>query len=222
MAYPAYIREKARQLRIEKKLTIDQIAERLAVSRTTIYYWVGDLPIPWTARQSAAQRRGSRGMRQKYRLMREAEYERGLEEYLEFLWVPTFRDFVTLFLTEGYKRNRNTASIANSDPAAVRLANIWLRRLSRNPIRYSLQYHADQDLDEIRRFWAGVVRIDPSGIHLQRKSNSNGLTGRSWRSQHGVLTVEANDTYLRARLQSWMDCIRDEWELADTLGRDGA
>lgn len=46
MAYPSYIREKARQLRIEKKLTIDELAERLALSRSTIYYWVRDIPIP--------------------------------------------------------------------------------------------------------------------------------------------------------------------------------
>jgi len=31
-----YLREKARQLRVEKKLTIDQLAERLALSRSTI------------------------------------------------------------------------------------------------------------------------------------------------------------------------------------------
>jgi orotate phosphoribosyltransferase-like protein len=35
------MREKARKLRREKELTIDEIAERLAVSRTTVYFWVG-------------------------------------------------------------------------------------------------------------------------------------------------------------------------------------
>jgi len=44
--YPPYLREKARSLRRERKLTIDQLAERLALPRTTIYYWVRDLPIP--------------------------------------------------------------------------------------------------------------------------------------------------------------------------------
>jgi transcriptional regulator with XRE-family HTH domain len=46
MAYPMYVREKARELRCNKKLTIDELAERLAISRSTIYYWVKDLPIP--------------------------------------------------------------------------------------------------------------------------------------------------------------------------------
>ena len=40
--YPPYLREKARQLRRERKLTIDQLAECLALPRTTVYYWVRD------------------------------------------------------------------------------------------------------------------------------------------------------------------------------------
>ncbi|MEA2202107.1 MAG: hypothetical protein QOI89_2703 [Solirubrobacteraceae bacterium] len=32
-------------MRVERRLTIDQIAERLALPRSTIYYWVRDLPI---------------------------------------------------------------------------------------------------------------------------------------------------------------------------------
>lgn len=59
MAYPAYVREKARELRITKKLTIDELAERLSLSRTSIYYWVRDIPIPRRTEQlqnSAAAR----------------------------------------------------------------------------------------------------------------------------------------------------------------------
>jgi excisionase family DNA binding protein len=33
-------------MRIERKLTIDQLAEQLALSRSTVYFWVRDLPIP--------------------------------------------------------------------------------------------------------------------------------------------------------------------------------
>jgi hypothetical protein len=46
MAHPAYLRETARALLVRRKLTIDELAERLALSRSTIYYWVRDLPIP--------------------------------------------------------------------------------------------------------------------------------------------------------------------------------
>jgi transcriptional regulator with XRE-family HTH domain len=103
MAHAAYLREKAIQLRKQRELTIDELAERLALSRSTIDYWVKDVPIPRTERQTAAQRCAAQRNGQKYRLIREAEYEWGLDEYRQFLQVPTFRDFVGMYIAEGYR-----------------------------------------------------------------------------------------------------------------------
>jgi excisionase family DNA binding protein len=211
MAHASYLREKAIQLRKERELTIDELAERLALHRSTIYYWVKDVPIPRTELQTAAQRRAARLNGQKYRLIREAEYERGLEEYMEFLSVPTFREFVTMYIAEGYKRDRNRVSVANSDLAVIRLSTAWLRRLSRRPVTFSFQFHEDQDPEALRAFWGRELRVTPDSIRPQRKSNSSRLASRIWRCEHGVLTVRASDTSLRARLQAWMDCLRDEW-----------
>jgi hypothetical protein len=214
MAYPGYIREKARQLRTEKKLTIDEIAERLSISRTTIYYWVRDLPIPrkpangWS---ESARRKGSKAMQAKYRALREAAYKSGKDEFRVLHACPTFRDFVCMYIGEGYKRDRNVVSICNSDPAVVRLGAHWIRRLTKHPIAFAFQYHADQDPADIRTFWGQLLDIEAAAIKCQRKSNSGKLNGRSWRSKHGVLQVRTADTYLRARLGAWMDCVRDEW-----------
>jgi transcriptional regulator with XRE-family HTH domain len=106
MAHPTYIREKARQLRRDKHLTIDQLAERLAISRTTAYYWVRDLPIPMTAAESLAQRRASEVTSRKARLLREAAYAEGLKWFAFFSVDPLFRDFVCMYIGEGYKRCR--------------------------------------------------------------------------------------------------------------------
>ena len=76
---------------------------------------------------------------------------------------------------------------------------------------YAIQFHADQDLAALRAFWARALGIVASEIRMQRKSNSNQLTGRTWRSEHGVLAVKVNDTLLRARLDGWMDSLRESW-----------
>jgi len=76
--------------------------------------------------------------------------------------------------------------------------------------RFSLD-HADQDLEQLRQFWGKLVSVEPGQIRLQRKSNTSGLAARTWRSKYGVLTICANDTYLRAELQAWMDFIMGEW-----------
>jgi hypothetical protein len=212
--YPPYLRQKARQLRREKKLTIDELAECLALPRSTIYYWVRDLPIRRKERAEwpeSARLAASRAIRRKYRLLREAAYEEGRAMFAALEAEPTFRDFVNLYIGEAYKRCRNTVSLGNSDPAVVRIAAHWIRRLSTNRIAYSIQYHADQDLNELRMFWGSQLGIDPGSIRLQRKSNSNQLGTTRWRSRYGVLTVASGDTYLRARLQAWMDRLREQW-----------
>ena len=218
MAHSAYLRQKARSLRIERKLTIDELAERLALSRSTIYYWVRDLPIPGSGSgggwPDAARAAAARANRRKHRLLRRAAYAEGVASFDKFAEQRGFREFICLYIAEGYKRNRNCVSICNSDAAVVRLSVAWIRRLTNKPIGFSIQYHADQDLDELRAFWGETLGIDADAIRLQRKSNSGRLKGRSWRSEHGVLTICVSDTYLRARLQAWIDRLKEEWNRA--------
>jgi hypothetical protein len=211
MTYPPYLREKARKLRQEKRMTIDQLAECLALPRTTIYDWVRDLPIPRTTRQNLAQRLGSRAMQLKYRRLHEAAYEEGRSTFAKLSRDPTFRDFVCLYIAEGYKRNRNRVSIANSDPRVMKVAARWMKELSTNRLSLSLQYHADQDPEALKLFWCRELGIHARSFRYLRKSNSGELTGRTWRCAHGVLTLIAEDTLLRARLQGWIDCLQEQW-----------
>lgn len=138
--------------------------------------------------------------------------------YAAYLWQ---RDFVALYIAEGYKRDRNRVSVANSDERVIALAVSWMRLLATRSPTYPVQYHADQNLDEICAFWGDVLEIDGSKIALQRKSSSSQLKYRTWRSKHGVLTARISDTSLRARLQAWIDRIREDWSL-DSAGHFGA
>jgi excisionase family DNA binding protein len=215
MTYPPYLREKARQLRRERQLTIDELADRLALSRSTIYYWVKDLPISGSraggSRPGRARRKGNRAMQAKYRRLREEAYELGRWEFPRLAREPLFRDFVCLYIAEGYKRSRHTVKIANSDPAAIALAVGWMPRFSTKRLRFSIQHHADQDLDTLTAFWARAVALPDISIRFQRKSNSGQLAGRTWRCEHGVISVSIHDTCFRSRLQGWIDRMRGHW-----------
>ena len=209
MAYPAYIRAKARELRLTKHLSLDEIAEHLSLPKTTVYYWIVDLPLGRKRREFPHN--GTRAMQAKYRRLREPAYEQGCAEYDELLVEPTFRDFVVLYIAEGYKRSRNTASLCNSDPTVVAMAAGWLRRLSGRDPTVSVQYHADQDTKALSEFWAATLDIDPGDVRFHPKTNSSELRTRTWRCAHGVAAVAVHDTQFRARLQAWMDRIRASW-----------
>ncbi|MBK8294790.1 MAG: hypothetical protein IPK93_08500 [Solirubrobacterales bacterium] len=211
MAHPEYIRLKAIDLRVNQDMTIDDIAECLAISRTTVFYWVKNLHIPKTEKQSAARLRASEANRARAQQKRMDAYEDGARMFPDLIQEPTFRDFICMYIGEGYKRNRNCVSICNSDPKVVKLGNDWILRFSRNPVTYSVQFHADQSMDELALFWSDELDIKPHQVKFQRKSNSSQLKYRKWRSKYGVLAVNAGDTYFRARLQAWIDLVKAEW-----------
>jgi hypothetical protein len=197
-------------------MSLDEIAECLALPKTTVWYWIEDLPDPEIKNRLTPGRRralaaAKRTNQARFKAKRDAAYAQGSDEFDALAIEPGFRDFVCMYIGEGYKRNRNRVSIGNSDPAVVLLSASWIRRLSTRPLSYGLQYHADQDPEELIRFWATLLGEPRDRFRLQRKSNSGQLKGRNWRSRYGVLTVTVYDTYLRSRMQGWIDRVERSW-----------
>jgi len=96
LAYTPYLREKARTLRVDARLSILEIGERLALPKTTIYYWVRDLPLDHPRRENPHP--GTNAMQRKYKLLREAAYEEGRRSFSVLAASdPTFRDFVCMY-----------------------------------------------------------------------------------------------------------------------------
>ena len=212
VTHPDYLRLKARELRVARKLSLDEIAERLALPKTTIFSWIRDLPLQRPAYVTEARERAWAANSERYRLKREAAYAQGVEEYPALAARSTFTDFVVLYIAEGTKRRRNSVEICNSDPAVMRLAARWLRELTDRTLHFQVQHHADQELEELCEFWGGEVGVSPGEISVLRKSNSNQLARRTWRSEHGVLTIRILDTMLRSRLEAWIDLTKARWK----------
>lgn len=187
----------------------------MALSRSTVYYWVRDMPIPGLGPGGGwptdAQRLGTKAMQRTYRRRREVAYREGLESFDALDAEPTFRDFVALYIAEGYKRNRNCVAICNSNPVVMKLAHVWMGRLAARPLRYSVQFHEDQDSEVLASFWGSELGVPAAAIVTYRKSNSGRLSGRTWRCKHGVLTIVVGDTYFRARLAAWIDQLERQW-----------
>ncbi len=215
--HDAHLRTRAVRFRVEENASIDEIATWLALPRTTVFHWLRDHPIDRGARPpSAARLRASAENARRAKVKRDAAYAEGLDQWPELSEQPGFRDFVVLYIAEGYKRNRNVVQICNSDAAVMRVAQCWLPRLTSRRLSYAVQVHADQDLDAVRNHWGTALGIQEESIKLQRKSNSGQLGGRRWRSEHGVLSIAVGDTYLRSRLSAWIDQVRGGW-LASSL-----
>lgn len=188
MAHPSHLREKARELRNEG-MSLSEIAESLELSKTTVWYWIKDLPDPAIQRRLAPERRAAllraqakaaAANRQIASERRRLAYRQGWCEFAVLDGEPGFRDFVCMYIGEGYKRNRNRVAISNSDPRVVRLGDFWIRRFAINFVGYSLQYHADQDPEYLKRFWCGFLAVGD-----QRFGSSASRTAVSSRVEGG-------------------------------------
>jgi hypothetical protein len=207
-----HIRKKAMYLREKHKMTLGDICNHLKMSKTTVYYWIKDTPIPRTAKQTQAQIKGSKGSKIKWKKLREKAYLKASIDANILFKDTTFRDFITIYLCEGYRRCRNTVSVANSNKNIILLSYKWIKALSARAISFKIQIHIDQDENKLKEYWGKLLDIQKDIIKTTRKSNSGNLNGRLWRSEYGVLTIQTHDTYLRSKIQL---CQRFDSSLPD-------
>lgn len=132
---------------------------------------------------------------------------------------PTFRDFVVLYIAEGYKRSRHTASICNSDPAIVAMAITWMRQLCPKPAIVRVQYHLDQDPAELRNFWGERLGVEPSAVRVELKSNSGQLRARSCAAFTGLpRSTSTTLTSEPALAPGWTESRKAGVRLTDARG----
>lgn len=211
---PQYIIDKAIELRVKHKMTVPEIAECLGYSKATVNGWLEDYPLEGrTEKQGKAQIAAAEANRKNAAVLRQAAYDEGLLQAPELFKDEFFREFVCMYIGEGSKKDRNKIAIVDSDVAVIVLAHYWIKKLSNpeNKFFYALQIHKDHDEEEIKAYWAQALGIDSTIIHTTRKSNSGELSGRKFRSQWGLLSIQANDTYFMSKMQAWMDYRRQEW-----------
>jgi transposase-like protein len=217
MTHSRYLRNMARLLRVERQLSVDKLAARLALPRSTVYYWVRDLPVRGdrgeAARDPEAREDADEapGEMEAIRPGQASAYEQGLSSFDDLAGQPTFRDFVSLYVLEGYKRDRKRVAVANGDPAVMRLANRWIWRLTDCSPSLSLTCKPDQDTGELRRFWGETIGATAGAIHARGPREAEPLHPWAPAPVHGVLTIAVEDRLLRARLQAWMCRLREGW-----------
>jgi len=207
MAHSNYLRRMARLLRVEQRLTVDQLAARLSLPRSTVYYWVRDLPLG----EREGERVGAGIGKRAGAVAGDAAYEDALRSFDDLAAQPTFRDFVCLYIVRGCTRDRTRVSLSDSDAAVMRLANRWMLRLSDKPPLLSVRYEPGQSLTELRRFWSGIVGVQARTIRVHEEADRAGDRDAARCARHGVLTVSVEDALLHARLEAWICKTRDSW-----------
>jgi transcriptional regulator with XRE-family HTH domain len=155
-------REEARRLRAEGK-TLQEIADLLGVSKSSVSLWVRDVPFTPSKR-----RYGPHARQHPWKARKEAEITERDAEALQRLGVLDDRAFlaagVALYAGERSKRD-GMVCFANTNPDMVRLFCVWLRRyfeIDESRMRVGLYLHEGLDLDAAEAHWSAVTGVPRS------------------------------------------------------------
>lgn len=213
----ARVLERSKQRAIEWRkqgMALPEIVERLGVNKTTVYYWIKDIPLEGrTEKQLDSQKNATRANRVKAKEARDKEREIGLAEAEVLLQDPLVRDFVSIFMTEGNRKSRNVVSVCNSNYSIVKISMVMMRRFSKEPL-FRLAYHQDVDIDRALKYWANKLDIDKGLIKtgLPKVDYPSDNNRRIHCLVNGTMSVYVCDTAFRARLQGWCDYLDKQWQ----------
>jgi hypothetical protein len=182
-------REAARALRA-RGWTMNAIAAKLGVSKSSVSLWTRDVPFEARRRQ---YRPGSRSTHRQH-----VEKVREIEELR--VWAADrlgaigedafFTAGIALYAGEGTKTG-GQVRFTNSDPRMVGFFCVWLRRffdIDETKLRLRLYLHEGLDLDAAREFWTGITDIPPDRFLKPYRAVADATT-RHTKHEHGCASV---------------------------------
>jgi hypothetical protein len=193
-----------------------EIREIIPVPKSTLSYWCRDIEL--TFEQVAAIRlRGysqtgnPRDTQPKRRheiaLIREAARRVAPVRSTE----PLFMAGVALYWAEGAK-TQNDLTLANTDPALLRLFILWVRTYLDADAEFRLSLHLHQGNDETaaKRFWRGTLSL-PAARFTKTYVKQPGTGHRKNHLPHGVCRVRVcRSADLWHTTMEWIDYARDQ------------
>ena len=165
MGYRGKVKQQneARRLRA-RGLTMNEIAEKLGVSKSSVSLWTRDVPFQPHLGRFGARSRGPNALQRR----KQAEIERLRAEGVARIGRLSQKEFLVagaaLYAGEGAKTD-HSVKFTNSDPYLVGFFCCWLREffeIDESRLRLRLYLHEGLDLDAAVSHWVAVTRIPGS------------------------------------------------------------
>lgn len=173
------LRSKAVELRIKYKLGYGMIAKQIKVPKSTLSYWLRDLP-PLSAERVLELRREAWGRgiasrelyRQTMRKKRDARDQEIYEEQRKKLGTPSKKSLflagLMLYLAEGSKRNLYSICFTNTDPKLMKFFVWWIEKfmdIPQDKLKGQLHVYASMDLRKEKDFWCKELGLKPNQFY---------------------------------------------------------
>lgn len=193
------------------------IARKLGVPKSTLSYWLRELPLEeeevlamrrtaW--RRGEASREAFRATMRAKRNDEEAKIHKRIEEsILPFTKRDMYIAGIMLYIGEGDKRNRYRIALANSDPEVLVFFTRWLIEcwsIPREKIRFGLHLYTNMRIAEERKFWQDTLGFGRKSFYKdQVREVKDGFKYEDG-DRHGTCTVYVIGSEPKTRLMQAM------------------
>ncbi len=219
----ADLREKAVYFRTKERKSYSAIQKLLGVSRSTLSYWLKDMPLTdeevrslkatsWK-KGEAARERFRNTMRAKKVKKTETVYLAERQKILPVTVRDLFIAGVVLYIGEGDKRNSSRIALSNSDPVVVRLFLKWLitcLEIQRKDIRIGLHLYSNMDIAKEVKFWQDTLGFGQESFYKTQVRPVRTLFSYTDANRHGTCTVYVIGSAQKTQLMQMIRVVLEE------------
>ena len=196
-------REKAVELRIKQQLGYGMIAKQLNVPKSTLSYWLKDLPLSsgrvlelrreaW-GRGEASRELFRQTMRKKKSLREDKIYAEQKSKLGKLSRQSLFVAGLMLYAAEGSKQNDYTIALANTDFRMIKFFIWWLEEffdIPRAKMRAQLHLYESMNIDGECKYWRQELALKKSQFYKNqvRKLRPSSFT-YSGSYRHGTCKI---------------------------------
>lgn len=217
------LRERAIKLRINNELSYGEISKRLEVSKSTLSYWLQDLPLSEKRMKELRLNAWQKGeaSREKFRLTmnekRKKNYKQVYESQKKKLKNLKAQSFfvagLMLYLGEGDKKNRARIGLSNTDPRLILFFKKWLHQfleLSFKDMRAELHLYENMDIVKEEKFWQDTLSFPKSQFYkVQIRKLKEGSFSYSESFRHGTCSFYVNGVKKKEELMAAINVFID-------------
>jgi len=215
-------REKALVLR-KKGMSYSHIKKEIGVSKSTLSVWLKDMPL---SEDRLRELRDNSQIRiEKYRETRKKQREEKLKRIYEIqkkkIGSLSKRDLyiagLFLYWGEGTKTMNSLVSVANTDPAMIRVYICWLKLLGyeKSKLRFKLHLYCDMDVDEETKYWMKQLDVKKHQFTKPYIKNSRQSSITYVRTfKHGTCNAMMGSAPLEREVHMSLKVIKDNFKRA--------
>jgi hypothetical protein len=202
------LRQQAIDLR-KKGFSYSQIKDQMGTSKSTLNYWLRDMPL---SEEKIRELRGNSAVRiERYRntmkKKRELRFANSYDSVAKDIGSMSPREIflagIFLYWAEGTKGRNGVVEMTNTNPYMLRFFMVWLgaEGVEVSKIKIHLHLYTDMDIDVHMKFWSKTLSIPLAQFHKPyiKVTNEKAITYKNGFG-HGTCSVIICDSVLSRRI----------------------